>query len=295
MGKPFPMKVPLNSATEGMAMNVIYGTLFVTWLAADNGHFQHLLKRGVSPEIGLEHGGFAWPLERHRETAEIIRDHGLRAAIHLPFTGLRPGADQDKRWLAARDQLLRALDIAAVYEPDHLIGHPEFRPGLDSSASIKGGGPGNRENLNTPAPAWLERSSKLWLEILNETNARLFLENTMDRSPTAIMALLAALPERAAMCFDIGHWFSAADGSRLDNLAPWIDEAAPRLEHLHLHDNHGFNDEHLGMGRGLIDFRTFFALLQTHGLRPGFTLEAHSPDSLDASLNWLARHPLPWG
>jgi len=90
------------------------------------------------------------------------------------------------------------------------------------------------------------------------------------------------------MCFDIGHWFSAADGSRLKNLPRWIAEAAPRLEHLHLHDNHGCDDEHLGMGRGLIDFDEFFALLEAHNLRPGRTLEAHSPDSLDASLQWLS-------
>ena len=308
-------------------MTTIYGTLFVNWLKYDNGHFQHLIKRGVSPEIGLEHGGFDLPLERHRQTAAVIKDQGLRAAIHLPFTGIRPGADQDQRWHAAREQLLRALEIAAVYEPDHLIGHPEFRPGLDSLTSVKapaglwgktpappspGGatlrrgsgdvqtaGPGSNfiapspssapDPLNTPGPKWLARSSELWMEVLRQTEARLYLENTVDRSPAAIMALLDTLPGRAAMCFDIGHWFSAADGMILKNLPGWIVEAAPRLGHLHLHDNHGHNDEHLGMGRGLIDFDDFFALLGRYGLDPTFTLEAHSPDSLDASLDWLAR------
>ncbi|MDR2947359.1 MAG: sugar phosphate isomerase/epimerase [Candidatus Adiutrix sp.] len=262
----------------------IYASLFVTWLIWDNGHFGELLRRGVAPEIGLEHGGFDVPLARHRETAVAIRDHGLAAAIHLPYTGIRPGAGEARRWEAGREQLMRALEIAAIYEPDHLIGHPEFRPGLDSAASIRGGGPGNPESLNRPAEPWLERSARLWGEALVATEARLFLENTVDRSPTAIMSLLERLPERAGMCFDVGHWFSAADGSTLHNLPQWIAEAAPRLRHLHLHDNHGQHDEHLGLGWGEIDFDEFFRLLKAHNLHPSFTLEAHTIPDLDASL-----------
>lgn len=269
-----------------------YATLFITWLAQNNGYFQHLLQKRVNPEIGLEYGGFDLALSRHRETAAIIKDHGLRASIHLPYSGIRPGADDKQRRESGRDLLLRALEISAIYEPDHLIGHPEFRPGIDSVASIKGGGPGNSISLNAPNPMWLEASSEIWGEALKHTEARLYLENTSDKSPAALMALLGTLPPQAAMCFDIGHWFCAADGKILNNLAWWMEQAAPRLAHLHLHDNHGYHnmDEHLGMGRGLINFQSFNELLILHNLKPTYTLEAHNADNLDASLNWLNSH-----
>ena len=261
-----------------------YATLFVNWIRSDNGHLELLLQKGLKPEIGLEHGGFDLPLARHREVAARFRDQGLSAAVHLPFSGIRAGSP--KKWRQTREFLLRALEIAACYEPDHLIGHPEFRPGLDSRP---------RDARQRPTEEWLDLSVGLWTEILDSSPARLYLENTADQTPEAIAALLTRLPERAAMCFDIGHWFSAAGGVTLKNLPQWLDRIAGRLAHLHLHDNHGLYDQHLGLGLGGIDFSEFWALMSAHGLAPTFTLEAHNVADLGQSLDRLTRAsgPLP--
>ena len=256
-----------------------YATLFVNWIRADNGHLELLLKKGLKPEIGLEHGGFDFPVSRHLEVAARFKDQGLSSAVHLPFSGIRAGGAA-KKWRQTRDFLLRAMDIAACYEPDHLIGHPEYHPGSDSQR------PGQEQS---PSEEWLTRSAELWNEILGASPARLYLENTADQSPEAIMLLLEGLPAQAAMCFDIGHWFSAADGVTLRNLPQWLDRIAGRLGHLHLHDNHGRHDEHLGLMRGGIDYDQFWALLEKHALNPTFTLEAHNAANLNQSLNVLSQ------
>lgn len=266
-----------------------YASLFSRWFSTDNEYLEYLLQKGLRPEIGIQHGGFALLPARHKEVAAIIKDHGLACAIHLPFYEVQPGTSDPAKWRKSRDILLRALEIAAWYEPDHLIGHPEYDPQLDSQAAVSGSvAP---DLTDRPGERWLEQSAKAWSEILSLSPARLYLENTCDESPLAILRLLEMLPDQAAMCFDIGHWFSAAGGSRLRNLAQWIEQLGGRLGHLHLHDNHGREDLHLGIGRGDIDFNEFLALLKVHELKPSLTLEAHSLENLDQSLAWLDQLP----
>lgn len=266
-----------------------YATLFANWIAADNGHLEYLLKKRLKPEVGLQHGGFSLPPARHKETAAMIRDQGLACAIHLPFFGVQPGVGLDELWRNSRETLMRAMEIVAWYEPDHLIGHPEYYAKYDSrAAEAKQPSP---DSADVPGERWLERSAQIWGELLKLNPARLYLENTNDESPRAILSLLERLPDQAAMCFDLGHWFSAAGGSIRRNLPQWVELVAARLGHLHLHDNHGCEDLHLGIGRGDIDFREFLALLKAQGLRPTLTLEAHTIENLNQSLAWLESLP----
>jgi Sugar phosphate isomerases/epimerases len=266
-----------------------YATLFINWIAADNGHLEYLLQKRIKPEVGLQHGGFTLPPDRHKEVAAIIKDHGLGCSIHLPFFGIQPGVGFDELWRSSRETLLRALEIAAWYEPDHLIGHPEYHAEYDSrAADLKQSA---QDAADWPGDRWLERSAQIWAELLQLSPARLYLENTNDQSPRAILSLLEFLPDQAAMCFDLGHWFSAAGGSTRRNLPQWIELAAARLGHLHLHDNHGREDLHLGIGRGEIDFDEFLSLLRAQGLRLTLTLEAHSIENLNQSLAWLGKLP----
>lgn len=267
-----------------------YATLFVNWLISDKGYFDRLLNKRLWPEIGLEHGGFDLPLKGHKEAAARIRAAGLRCAVHLPFYGVRTGSTDQGLQRKSMDILFRALDIAALYEPDHLIGHPEFRPGLDSTdhpkrSELLWGG------LNTPSAQWLEASARAWAAVLAHSPARLYLENTSDQYPNALMELLKMLPARAGLCFDVGHWHYAAEGSVRRNLPQWIEAVAPRLGHLHLHDNDGGSDQHRGIGLGGIDFSLLMKLLGLYYLKPSFTLEAHRLADLGQSLAWLSQLP----
>ncbi|UQZ88551.1 sugar phosphate isomerase/epimerase [Deltaproteobacteria bacterium Smac51] len=261
-----------------------YATLLIKWLPAERAHLDYMMEKKLFPEVGMEHGGLDYPPEGHRELASSLKDHGLRAAVHLPFFGLVPGSADEKLWRRSLDRLLRAAEIASWYGADHLIGHPEFSPLADGE---------RLEDNNKPSERWLERSVLAWEKVLGATDARLYLENTDDQTPEAILSLLTHLPERAGMCFDVGHWYFAAHGRYRRNLADWLEPmaASRRLGHLHLHDNDGDADRHWGLGQGGIDFHAFFDLMKTYGHRPTFTLEAHRLESLKQSQAWLENDP----
>ncbi len=270
-----------------------FATLLPRWPLDQDVHLKFLLTERIKPEINLEFSSIDLKHRYHRELAKMLKGEGLASSIHLPFVNIRPGSKDSKRIIEARDRLREAAELAASYEAEHLIGHPEFRPHHDSiGAEQKGGSTApKKEEFHTPSESWLENSVNIWQEVLaTANNSKLYLENTADSSPEPVRALVAALPPRAGICFDLGHWFYAAEGHALKNLPHWLESYAPRLGHLHLHDNHGFSDEHLGMGDGLIDFDEFFNLLKEKGLKPTFTLEAHTLTALKQSLSYLKKH-----
>jgi sugar phosphate isomerase/epimerase len=76
----------------------------------------------------------------------------------------------------------------------------------------------------------------------------------------------------------------------------WLNVMERFLGQLHLHDNMGEADEHLAIGKGVIDFEFLFGFLSRKGLSPIITLEAHRPEdvilSLDALKGLLERYPI---
>jgi sugar phosphate isomerase/epimerase len=94
------------------------------------------------------------------------------------------------------------------------------------------------------------------------------------------------------MCLDIGHWHHYAMGRHWGNLSDWLEMCGDRVEHLHIHDNDGGGDQHLGLGEGAIDLPETWNLLATAIQEPSFTLENHRLEGLLQSVAYLEEHPL---
>ncbi len=229
----------------------------------------------LHPELGmdetvLDERSIGW----HRDVATRFRSQGVSCAVHLPFFDLQPGSRDRLVREATRSRLLSAFDAAAVHEPVHLIGHLGFDPVL---------------YRNDPL-GWQERSLDLWQSVLAvwPEHPPLFLENVREADPQWIPGYLSRLSEeRVGFCLDVGHWHSFAGGSAKGNLALWLDTLKGVIGHLHLHDNAGGYDDHLGLGQGTIPLEELFARLADLGVKPGITLEPHSREDLDHSLKFL--------
>lgn len=272
-----------------------------SWIYQDKNWLDLFIKRKLYPEIGLDLQSIAFPAVWHRDLAQSLKDNGLACSVHLPFAGLPVGAPA-KYQADALDTLLKATDIATIYDAKHLIGHPSFNAELDSCALQDTSGSLSScpactppyENIPAeplPSMTWLQNSQKKWQRVLDHAgHIPLNLENTHDTSPLPIMALLELLPEQAGFCFDIGHWFSFGGGSRRENLSYWVEQIHTRLKHLHIHDNKGLSDQHIGLGSGKIPLESFFTLLEQSSLFPSYTLEPHDLASLQTSLDWLSNN-----
>ena len=234
----------------------------------------------MSPELGLDAGAIALPDVWHRDMAARFADAGLACSIHLPFWDVDPGDSDAGKAARAKDDLRRGAELARMYNARHMVGHPYYRTKYGEKA----------------LDAWLEASRQIWPELPCIAGTPLFLENTYETSPDAIVALVGSLQEEMAagpgigICFDVGHWHSFGGKDTPEELDPWLDGFCPFPLHLHLHDNDGSSDQHLGMGAGDIPYDALWTKLDTRKKMVTATLEPHNTEAFAANIAWMDAH-----
>jgi sugar phosphate isomerase/epimerase len=74
-----------------------------------------------------------------------------------------------------------------------------------------------------------------------------------------------------ALCLDVGH----ANVCRKDvPLEAWVEEFAPYLAHVHLHNNDGAGDRHAGLYDGALDIEALMRLADDLAPEATFTIES---------------------
>lgn len=261
-----------------MPVSTLYVNLPVRYAVDNARYLDYFLEHGLNPELGLDFFALEHiPAKTHAAIARKLNEAGLRCSVHLPFHDLHPGAGDVLILAATRERLRRGLELAQVYQPDHMIGHALYADML----------------YNGRYEQWLETSVQTWSGLLElwPDHPPLYLENVYETSPASLAALLDSLQDlNTGACFDLGHWHSFGAGAKKNNLSFWIKTLAPYLKHLHLHDNTGEGDAHLGLGEGAIPLDELFMMLESLRLTPTATLEPHTEEDLLASLYWVFNH-----
>ena len=231
-------------------------------------------KHRINPEIGL--AGDALYIYGRNDfigVADFLKTEGLRCTLHAPFNDMMPGAFDKYILKATRDKLRRCFDLIEIFNPGSVVCHLGY---LDFVHSYD-------------QKLWLENSLETWRELVELAaglNTPVMFENTYEPGPSIHKLLLQALDSPAArFCLDAGHLLAFAQTP----LHKWLTVLAPWLGQLHLHDNCGFRDDHLPVGKGCFDFAELFSFLHMRKIEPIITLEPRSENDLWESLNGLDR------
>ena len=231
------------------------------------------MKYRLQPEIGLE-GPALWNLNRDdfSTLARQFEQEKLACTLHAPFHDLAPGGFEQEIIRLTRKKLSLAFDLLPIFKPRSIVCHLGFE-------KYKHGA--NMER-------WLETSVATWQPLVKQAmdqGIRVMFENTYEAAPDAHRLLFAELePAGIGFCLDTGHLLAFAG----TGFEPWLRELGPWLGQLHLHDNDGLSDAHLGLGQGVFDFQALFNALQDRATDPIYTIEPHSKDALWQSLSYLA-------
>lgn len=248
-------------------------------LIVEHGLLDEFVARSLQPEIGLESDMlYDCGDEVFREIAARLEENSLACTLHAPFYDLSPGAADRNIAAATRNKLRLAFRLIGILRPRSIVCHLSFEE--------------NKHGWDRDG--WIARACRTFGELV-ETAARhrvpVMFENTYETGPEAHRAVLERLDSPyARFCLDCGHTLAFARTP----WRKWLPELAPWLGQLHLHDNMGDFDAHLGMGQGIFDFAGLFAFLEERGLSPILTLEPHHRDGLDQSLAFLAEHGFPF-
>lgn len=191
-----------------------------------------------------------------------------RRVLHAPFAELCPAAIDPLVRAVTRRRFLQAAALAKRYGAEKMVVHSGFIPLVYY-------------------PEWFApQSAAFWREFLNDVDGlTLCVENVMETSPDALRQIVEQVNDpRLRICFDVGHAFCQSG-----DLAPWLDALAPYSSHVHLHNNHGTFDEHLGLPDGTLDMATVIRQLEALAPQATYTLEVRSAR---ASVEWLLKEGL---
>ena len=236
-------------------------------------YLEKFLKYRLNPEIGID----AAALDRFSQTdfqrvATLLKKHHPTITIHGPFMDLSPGSSDPEVRNFTRRRLQQTLDLVPLFNPLAVVCHGGYdakRYGFD------------REE-------WIQRCIETWSwvsDLLQVLGSQLMLENVYEHHPRESRMLMENLDSKSVgFCLDTGH---AAAFSRTA-LKTWIAEMAPFIRQVHLHDNHGVTDDHVGLGKGSIDFQSLVDYLKSQKEAPPIiTLEPHTEKDLWDSLEFL--------
>ncbi|MGE4553403.1 MAG: sugar phosphate isomerase/epimerase family protein [Desulfovibrionaceae bacterium] len=252
----------------------------IAWpVLAAGGALAEFLRRGWRPEICFETEDLVrTSAEAYAPVAHALAEAGLVPTFHAPFMYIDPGSDLPDQRREAEVALELTAEAARHLRPEVVVCHGGglYRVPLDE----------RRRWSRVARPLFRDLAARL----ASECGARLVLENVVDSDPEPLAELLADLaPQDVGWCYDVGHQHLFDRHG-----APhWIATLGPFLRHMHLHDNHGRQDDHLPPGQGRIDFATLFQHLAPYP-EPSATLEVPWRDGVPQSLATLG--PVwPWG
>jgi sugar phosphate isomerase/epimerase len=215
-----------------------------------------------------------WP-ERLRATEvthlrSVVKQYGIRLAIHARHRGISFGAHDPTTRQRCVEELQATIRFAAELGGDVVVAHVgEILPPAGTPA-------GAETRLRHEAFAFALDSFAQCAPVAADSGVRLCVENVQLR-PTEVITsfadhvrLVDTLGHPSVVCaLDTGH--AHVNGG----IQACIEAFGPRLQHIHLHDNHGTKDEHLEVGTGAIPFRQLAHFLRTFGAV--ISLETRSP------------------
>jgi sugar phosphate isomerase/epimerase len=225
-------------------------------------YFSKVIEHRVNVEVVLK----AEALDRYffpdfKKVGEAFLEAGIRTTVHLPFMDLSPGAlDPWIREVSVK-RVVQAMERAISFEPLNLVLHTGYHPFYHREVAEK----------------WREIFKGVLEEILKkaeELGLSLSLENVFEPEPGFLRPFFEAFEGRLFWCFDPAHARVFSRKRELD----WLKELYPYLKEIHCHDNRGEVDEHLAIGKGVIEFEKIWEFLREKGIRPLLVSEAHTEE-----------------
>jgi len=257
---------PIRKLLHQVQINIPFKMLYDTYL-------DRFLEYRLNPEIGIDAEALErFDLSDYRRIAEKIHDRRLSITLHGPFIDLAAGSTDPAVKAVTRSRFEQLLELVPIFRPTAVVCHAGY----------------DWRRYSYFRDEWIENSLETWAWLagcLRAQGSRLMLENVYESDSRDMSVILQGLNrQHVGFCLDAGHLIAFGQG----NLKQWLEDLGPYIGQLHLHDNHGSDDEHLSLGTGKIDFNLLFAYLISHNRpRPIITLEPHQEADLWPSLAYL--------
>ena len=213
---------------------MLHDRLYLATIAADADETASRFGLGLEIDEFCTAANFDADFDRWDGVARAHLAHSDRFVFHAPFAELCPCAiDPMVRDVTMR-RFRQTAALSRAYGIRRIVVHSGFIP-------------------HVYYPVWfVKQSARFFRALLDaEPEVAICVENVLDDDPAPLMDLADAVDDpRLGLCLDVGH----ANAVSKIPVRQWLKRLAPRLMHLHLHDNDGAADLHQIPGDGSLGF-----------------------------------------
>lgn len=218
-----------------------------------------------------------------KKLKDLAKDYDLRYSVHalsMPYVHISHRHPRIRE--AYRDEVMNSVVFASEIGSPILTVHPGSMPEEPALSEIKA-----FTKLKLPRDRYLKWSIQSLREILEcceKRNVKLSIENlspaqqNLGASPQEIRYILSELDSPyAGVTLDVGH------ANITKNFQEFIQILGKYITHVHVHDNDGAEDEHLGLGKGTIDFSDVMQKFRDIHYQGNLILELYSYEDIQDS------------
>ncbi|MEM1536709.1 MAG: sugar phosphate isomerase/epimerase family protein [Candidatus Bathyarchaeia archaeon] len=201
---------------------------------------------------------------------EIGESYNLHFSIHAPFADINIASPSKCMLNAMIKRLEKSMRLSSLLEADVWVFHPGLKTGI---------------SMFYPGVDWIQNreTAKALYRIAEEHGVRIVIENVPEPYPFLMKSVehfkrfYAEVSEDIGLAFDVGH------ANLNGQIELFLKTFPDKIVHIHAHDNNGREDEHLGVGRGTVDWEKFAEVLRQIGYNKTVVVESveHVQESVE--------------
>ena len=243
-----------------------------------NEPFKSLLKQ--LPEVTVNHieladeGLHALNKRRVKNLKEAAEAHNLDFTVHAPWAGTNIASPSPDLRRAVLKRLTKSIVYAGQLDCRLWLFHPGSRTGLSPIY------PGKDWQLNL-------ESVRALLNVARREGVEIAIENTPEPFPSLMKSVGDFLRFYEDLGDDIGMVLDVAHANLNNQIQDFIKQFSKKIVHMHVSDNYGANDLHLGIGYGSIDWASVAKMVKD--AEYGNLIMIESTEHVEESVQFLRR------
>ena len=202
---------------------------------------KHLREVDVRHVEILDEGLHTLNIRRVKALKKVAQSHGLDVTVHAPFAGINIAVPSP----VLRRTIMRRLEKSIFYAGQLDCRLWLFHPGLKTGVSHFY--PGEDWQLNMD-------SIRALLRIARKEGVEIAVENVPEPFPFVVKNVQDFTRFYEEFDDDIGLVLDVAHANLSRQIQDFIRQFSNKIVHVHVSDNDGANDLHLGIGYGTIDW-----------------------------------------
>jgi sugar phosphate isomerase/epimerase len=205
---------------------------------------KHLAKAPTKYIEIVDDGFHTLNKQRTSTLNDISKSNSLKYSVHAPFADINIASQSPPMRKTMLKRLEKSISCANILNALMWVFHPGLKTGI---------------SMFYPGMDWIQnlKTIRLLLKIADDYGVKIAIENVPEPYPFLMKSIddfrkfYQEIGEDIGLIFDVGH----ANLNR--QITPFLTVFAGKIVHIHAHDNLGDQDQHLGIGYGSIDWKSF--------------------------------------